>query len=192
MRLCTYTITHDSGLAPNPYHGWCTVSVCTPNRQSAQLATGDWLAGFLTKNRDHRLVYLLQVDERIHLNDYFNDSRFQAKKPDLRGDWRARCGDNFYSQDENGRWKQHRNRFHLGPDYLKKDTRRPYGFIGKRFWYFGNNAPKPPTSLSELIGGRGIRVNHSPHVVGELIDWVGAQCEPGIYGLPNDNPDLAM
>ena len=86
VRLCTYLITHDSGLAPNPCHGWCTASVCTPNRQSAQLAAGDWLAGFLPKNRGHKLVYLLQIDERIHLNDYFNDSRFQAKKPDLRGD----------------------------------------------------------------------------------------------------------
>jgi hypothetical protein len=69
------------GLALNPYWDWCTLAVCTPNRQGARLGR--------------------------------------------RGDWKERCGDNFYGQNAGGAWRQRRNRFHIGAEYLTKDTRRP-------------------------------------------------------------------
>ena len=191
VTLCTYLIANDTGLAPNPYHGWCSLAVCTPNHQGARLTDGDWIAGFLTKARGYKLVYVLQIEQRLHLNKYFRDPRFAAKRPNLRGDWRARCGDNFYSQDREGHWKQHRNRFHIGEAHLKKDTRRPYVFVGRRFWYFGREALDPPPQLGRLWGGRGIRVNHDPVLVEQLLQWVSSGWKEGIHGLPNDNPDLA-
>lgn len=188
--LCTYLISTDSGFAPNPYFGWCSLAVCTPNHQGARLKNGDWLAGFLTKDRDYKLVYLLQIEERIHLNEYFKDSRFAAKKPDLSGNWQTRCGDNFHSLDIDGKWIQHRNRFHLTKEELRKDTRRPYAFVGRRFLYFGREAIYPPQQFTELRGGRGIRVNHDPKLVSKFLEWVISGREEGILGLPNDNPDL--
>ena len=76
-RLCTYIITNDTGLAPNPFWARCTLSVCTPNHQGANLHEGDWIAGFLSKNRGYKFVYAMELSERLNLNDYFNDSRFQ-------------------------------------------------------------------------------------------------------------------
>ena len=58
-------MTDDTGLAPNPYYGWCTLAVCTPNHQGARLINGDWVAGFLTKERDYKFVYLFQIEERL-------------------------------------------------------------------------------------------------------------------------------
>jgi hypothetical protein len=42
-----------------------------------------------------------------------------------------------------------------------------------------------------LIGQKGIRVNHPAGLSEKFIEWVEAEFEPGIKGLPNDNPDIA-
>lgn len=188
-KLCTYILTKDSGLAPNPFWGCCTLAVCAPNRQGAKLGPGDMIAGFRSKSRGHKLVYAMEVAEKIDMDAYFRDPRFQEKRPNLRGSWMERCGDNFYSQDIDGSWTQHRNRFHIGPEYLAKDTRNPIVFIGKRFWYFGRNASEVPSEFKSLIGGRGIRVNHTEDIARDFCVWVKAKTE-GIHGLPNDNPDI--
>jgi Nucleotide modification associated domain 2 len=190
-RICTYILTHDSGLAPNPYWRHCTLAVCTPNRQGVRLKPGDWIAGFLPRDRGHRLVYAMEVSERLHLNTYFHDSRFEKKKPNLLGDWMARCGDNFYSQSEGGTWKQHRNRFHIGSEYLRKDTRRPHAFVAERFWYFGRMAPRPQDRHLDLVGGRGVRLRHDELLAADFRDWVATH-DQGLHGLPNHNPDLGI
>ena len=188
--LCTYIVTDDSGLAPNPFWGWCTLAVCTPNRQGARLKKGDWIAGFSTRGRGHRLIYVMKVDLRLHMQAYFHDPRFAEKKPDLGGSWKERCGDNFYSQKPDGSWRQHRNRFHLGPDYLAKDTRRPFVFVARKYWYFGRNAIPVPAEFRALIGKRGIRVRHPQGLPERFFDWMESDFTPGIMGLPNDNPDI--
>ena len=159
-RLCTYLITSDTGLAPNPYWGYCTLSVCTPNHMGARLGRGDWISGFLCKRQDYRLVYAMEISERLQLDDYFRDPRFAAKIPKLNGDWKQRCGDNFYSQAPDGTWRKHRNCYHIAPYYLQKDTQHPYVFIATKFWYFGSTARPRPIEFASLVGGRGIRVNH--------------------------------
>jgi hypothetical protein len=179
----------DTGLAPNPFWGWCTLAVCTPNRQGARLSAGDLIAGFLPKDRDYKLLYVMEVEERLHMNDYYKDSRFVAKRPDLRGDWKGRCGDNFYHQRPDGSWIQERNRFHIGPAYLRKDTRRPFVFAGRRFWYYGANALPLPKEFQPLAGGRGIRVGHEPALVMRFRTWMERQPR-GIHGMPSDNPDI--
>jgi hypothetical protein len=188
--LCTYILTNDTGLAPNPFWGWCTLAVCTPNRQGARIGPGDWIAGFSTKSRGHQLLYAMKVESRIHMQEYFDDPRFAAKKPDLRGNWRERCGDNFYSQNPDGFWRQHRNRFHLGPRYLAKDTRRPYVFTARKYWYFGSEAVSVPAEFRPLIGQRGIRVRHPKGLPERFFKWMDSEFTPGIIGLPRDNPDI--
>ncbi|MGH8461068.1 MAG: hypothetical protein ACRESS_05635 [Stenotrophobium sp.] len=189
--LCTYVLTKDTGLAPNPFWGWCTLAVCTPNRQGARLSEGDWIAGFSPKKDGHRLIYAMEVHEDpIHMNAYFNDLRFSAKKPNLRGTWEQRCGDNFYSQAADGSWKQHRNRFHLDTMYLAKDTRNPYVFVSKRFWYFGSKLVTVPPQFHSLVGQRGIRVNHAPDLSYRFQKWVQSNYEPGIAARPSSNPDM--
>jgi hypothetical protein len=59
---------------------------------------GDWIVGFATSARAHRIIYAIKVDERMHFNDYHRDPRFQRKNPNLQGSWKQRCGDNIYYQ----------------------------------------------------------------------------------------------
>jgi len=40
--LYSYVVRYDSGFAPNPFGGYCTLATCKPEiRKTAQL--GDWL-----------------------------------------------------------------------------------------------------------------------------------------------------
>jgi len=188
-KLCTYVVDTDKGLAPNPLWGWCTLASCPPNHQGARLEPGDWIAGFLGKNQGHRILYAMVIDEKLHLNDYFHDPRFALKKPDPDGNWMARCGDNIYSQTDDGNWNQHPTIFHRGEKQQDKDTRKPYVYVGNQFWYFGREAKTLPDCFRSLVGGRGIRMNHPRNVEIGFRNWIYTFIE-GIHGLPKDNPDL--
>jgi len=156
------------------------------------LNKGDWIAGFLGAQRCHKFLYAMEINQSMPMNKYFDDPRFEKKKPSLRGGWQERCGDNFYEQRSDGVWIQHRNRFHLGQEYLKKDTRHPIVFVASRFWYFGRSCKPSPQEYAELIGGRGIRTKHDPVVAAQFIEWVETAFEPGIHGYPADNPDMTV
>jgi hypothetical protein len=67
-KLYTYIVKIDSGLAPNPFGGWCTLAVCTPNHQGSAVKPGDWIAGFSPKEAGYQFIYAMRVDERIHMN----------------------------------------------------------------------------------------------------------------------------
>lgn len=134
----------------------------------------------------------MEVSEILDLDDYFQDTRFALKKPNLRGNWQQRCGDNFYSRGEDGSWIQHRNRFHLDEAIKKQDTKHARVFVGSLFWYRGRSAESLPARLAPLAGGRGARVNHDPALVDEYRNWVQARFDLGIADLPNDNPDLTV
>lgn len=188
--LYTYVVREDTGLAPNPFWNACTLAVCTPNHQGSRVKGGDWIAGFLTKARDHKFLYAMEVDEILSLDGYYRDPRFDSKKPNLRGSWKERCGDNFYSLGPNGEWIQHRNRFHLSEDLKQQDTKYARVFISRRYWYLGKSAAELPVRFRPLAGGRGARVNHNPDLVKEFRSWVCVQFTPGVQDVPNDNPDI--
>lgn len=184
--LYTYVMRHDAGLAPNPFSGMCTLAVCTPNHQGSRVNPGDWIAGVSDKRRGYRLIHVMEVDERIHMNDYFGDPRFANKRPVMSGTPEQRCGDNFYSQDSAGRWVQHPNRYHVGQDALDQDTRHPWVFVAKRFWYLGREAVEMPVRYMALFGGRGARVNHTPELVADFRSWVKANLVEGMNAMPRD------
>jgi hypothetical protein len=190
MKLCTYIVREDTGLAPNPFWGYCTLAVCTPNHQGSRLDVGNWIAGFLAKHRGYLFLYTMEISEILGLDDYYRDQRFAAKKPDLRGSWKERCGDNFYSRGSDGEWIQHRNRFHLDEQLKKQDTKYARVFIGQRFWYRGHSASSAPEKFAPLIGGRSARVNHDPELVSDFCAWVAHEFESGVADVPNDNPDI--
>ena len=191
--LFTYIITNDHGLAPNPFWGWCTLAVCSPNHQRSRVNVKgkdeekDWIAGFTEKRFGYKLIYAMEVDELIQMNAYFNDPRFEKKKPKMNGGWQERCGDNFYSQKSDGSWLQHENPFHSDESLFKKDTRNPLVFVGRRFWYFGKNSKPIPKEFLPLVGGRSVRVNHPLGLAETFQDWVTKSFEQGISGQPRDS-----
>ena len=54
MRVFSYVVMHDSGFAPNPFHGHCTLACCKPKIRS-QAKAGDIVIGLTT--RSERVVY---------------------------------------------------------------------------------------------------------------------------------------
>src|SRR5882724_3715828 len=81
-RGCVRTLLpKDSGFAPNPFGGLCTLAHCTPNHMNVHLDKGDWLAGFLSKSEQNRFLYAMEVEEVIPLDCYFLDERFESKRP---------------------------------------------------------------------------------------------------------------
>jgi len=187
MRLCSYIVKTDKGLAPNPFWGYCTLAVCTPNHMGILAEPGDWFLGTTTSERGNKLLYAMEVLERLHFDDYFKDPRFNKKKPVINGTWRQICGDNIYYIDETGNWKQQESPYHNSQSDLEKDTEHPYVFISKQFYYFGTKALKIPEEYNDLIWERqGIKCNHDPECVKGFIDWLKTNYKPGIHGEPID------
>jgi hypothetical protein len=183
-KLYTYIVKIDSGLAPNPFGGWCTLAVCTPNHQGSAVKPGDWIAGFSPKEAGYQFIYAMRVDERIHMNEYFRDPRFESKRPIMSGGWKQKCGDNFYYQDEKGNWHQLPNPYHQG--MMEKDTRVPYVFVGQEFWYLGSARIDVPEEYLTMVGGRSARVNHPVGLPEKFMNWVRSKFSLGIKAEPLD------
>ena len=63
-RIYSYVVRYDSGFAPNPFYGFCTLATCKPDiRRAANV--GDWIVGSGSNDRSIRrgghLVYAMQV-----------------------------------------------------------------------------------------------------------------------------------
>jgi hypothetical protein len=170
MRLYSYIVKTDKGLAPNPLWDWCTLALCTPNHMGIKANQSDWIVGFTNAARDNKLVFGMEVLQRIHFNDYIKDPRFQRKKPVITGTWRQRCGDNMHWQDEE-KWCRLDSPYHFSKKDLRKDTKHPYAFVSKHFFYFGENAIPIPREVSNIIWkNRGCKYKHAPEDVRNFLE----------------------
>ena len=191
MNLYSYIVKIDRGLAPNPFWGFCTLAVDTPNHKGIKPQKDDWIIGFSTKDRGNALVYAMQVSETLYFDDYFNDPRFEDKKPDLTGPWHKRCGDNFYQLGDDGLWIQRDNAFHDNDEDRIRDTKHPYVFVAENYYYFGKKSIKLPAEFQSLIfDQRGYKFNFNPKIVDGFIAWLGKNHKPGIHGDPKDREEV--
>lgn len=155
-RLHSYVVRYDSGFAPNPFYGYCTLATCKPGiRSSAEI--GDWIVGSGSNDRKVRrgghLVYAMCVTECMSFEDYDADPRFQAKKPYRSGSRKQSSGDNIYYRNAVGDpWLQ-RDSFHtkpngdMHPDHVQRDTGVNRVLISDDFAYFGGYGPRIPETL---------------------------------------------
>jgi hypothetical protein len=187
LRLCSYIVVHDSGFAPNPFGGYCTLASCTPNHQGVRLSPNDWLMGHATANRGHGLIYAMQVPEVQDFDTYFNDPRFEHKKPRFDQTPREACGDNIYYRANGGDWIQHPTLFHGTLQNRVQDTKHPRVFISEHFYYFGENAPPIPKEFGTLIRDRqGCKCLYPEELVNAFVEWLRVTFRPGIHGEPRD------
>ncbi len=190
MRLCSYVVKNDKGLAPNPFWGYCTLAACTPNHIGIKVQEGDWFIGTTPAARGSKLVYAMRVSEVLPFEHYYDDPRFEKKKPVVKGSWRQRCGDNMYHKDETGEWKQHRSLYHRDPKIVKQDLKHPYVFIAEHFYYFGDKAPEIPPKHKELVWRRqGCKCNHDSKAVEGFLSWLQTNFKLGVHGKPYDNDE---
>lgn len=189
MRLCSYVVMCDTGFAPNPFWGLCTLAACTPNHQSLQLERGDWLLGNSSAKEGHQLIYAMRVSEVLDFDQYYRDPRFEMKKASA-VDWEHRCGDNIYLRDSDGQWKQGTAFFHTSPKEIQQDTRYPRVFISDHFFYFGENAPKFLGQFASLIQtSRGCRYADNTETALGFVKWLEETYPPGLHGQPRDRDE---
>jgi hypothetical protein len=198
MNYYSYLVEHDFGLAPNPFGGFCTLTVCKPQiRKSRNLQIGDWIIGTCSKALEvsfrrrlrHHLIYAMQVSEIMLMEDYWNDIRFKCKKPILNGSLTLMYGDNFYHKDNHGNWIQE-DSAHSNTDgtpnikHLKIDTGGKNVLVSEHYFYFGQNAPALPANLKTVchtaIGQKKLTIAEG----NEFIIWLTSKYQPGIYGKP--------
>jgi hypothetical protein len=185
-------MTSDTGFAPNPFYGYCTLAACTPNHMHALLDKGDYIAGFFTDRAAPYLVYWLKVDEVLDYDEYFHDPRFKRKRPNLSGTWLSRCGDNIYCRDKLGKWVQKDTLYHKEKDLFDKDTHYAVVYIGREFSYFGANAYSrnnrlPKDCRGVLKKGKGIKYTEGkrhPYYT-RYLSWLNSK-PLGRHGNPRD------
>lgn len=200
MKLYSYVVTHDSGFAPNPFHGYCTLANCKPViRRNAKV--GDWIVGNSRKKEGNRLIYAMKVEEILPYASYFKDERFAAKIPDFSRKeviWKA--GDNIYKPLDNEQFLQLQS-MHSKRDAKRKpteeenletkerDLKGKNVLISKRFHYFGKSALELPQSLEALKVGRGHKNRFPPETIDAFLEFIkdldnGNNAAPKVHDRP--------
>lgn len=186
MRVFSYVVMHDSGFAPNPFQGFCTLACCKPKIRN-QAKAGDIVVGLST--RSERVVYAMRVGEVLTFDDYWRDQRFEAKRPRRMARSAAdRCGDNIYEPVGAGEFQQlpsaHSNRDgSTNLAQMKHDLGSPNVLVADAFAYFGDGAPPLPDDLAFLRAWRGHRSRFTDGEVEQVGRWF-AKLPRGVFGPP--------
>lgn len=175
-----YVVARDFGFAPNPFHSFCTLACCKPKIRSAA-RVGDWVfgvAGSKLKRPGH-CIFGMRVTEAISFDEYWNDPRFEVKKPVRNGSRTMMLGDNIYHRrDGEGEWYQedsHHSRPDGTPDTsnIERDTQTNRVLISEDFAYFGASSPLVPIGVFDAMGYEN-RIGHRKFSVSEgepLLSW---------------------
>ncbi|HBC75910.1 MAG TPA: hypothetical protein DC017_13880 [Candidatus Wallbacteria bacterium] len=196
MTLFSYILTHDTGFAPNPFGGYCTLACCKPIiRLSAK--KGDWIIGLSGKQSGNSLIYAMKITETpLTYKEYFSDIRFKSKIPDFKANLTiCKRGDNIYKPAGNG-FKQlkslHSNIIDgtENTENKTRDLKGKYVLVSDEFYYFGCSH-KLPDDLKFLITGRGHKSKFTAKQISDFISHIQKQPR-GISGKPtiwprNDN-----
>lgn len=80
MKLYSYVMVSDSGFAPNPFDGFCTLACCKPIIRRNALAD-DWVVGTGSKLTvgNEKLVHAMEVAEKMDFDSYYCDKRFHNR-----------------------------------------------------------------------------------------------------------------
>ncbi|WP_348922539.1 hypothetical protein [Enterococcus rotai] len=194
MKLSHYIVKRDYGFAPNPFYGVCTLATCKSKlRKRAEV--GDWVVGIGSASSLYKgkIICAMQVDEILTFDQYWNDDRFQMKKPVMNGSLQQKYGDNIYYTDEDGKIEQldsHHSYVNGEPNMhnLNRDTGGEKVLISNKFWYFGKNAVKLPSNLERLANVRmnykNINENEDKAFIDEFVNWIQQFDNNQLIGYP--------
>lgn len=188
LRVYSYVVAHDSGFAPNPFHGMCTLACCKP-RVRAKAGVGDIVVG-LTRGAEC-VVYAMWVDEVVTFDDYWSRPEFTSKRPGT-ADEATMVGDNIYEPNGRGGFRQlpsgHSNPDGLeDPDGKARDMSSQNVLVSRRFSYFGRKAAPLPEHLTFLRIGRNHRSKFSRAEIALVAAWF-AELPDGKHGDPHNWP----
>lgn len=195
MNFFSYKIEHDYGLAPNPFGGYCTLAVCKSSiRANEHLSVGDWIIGTGSKHieLEHFLIYLMKVEEILTFDQYWEDERFQYKKPVLNGSLVQIYGDNIYHTNKKTKKIIQENSAHSTNDkntnqeHLERDTGGKNVLVSKTFYYLGDSAKKIPDDFLKICtDSRDMMYKSIDKDFGiSFVNWVKNNTQLGINGDP--------
>lgn len=195
MRLHSYTIRFDTGAAPNPFWGICTLAICKPKiRKKATL--GDWIIGFGSKNAEverltfkdlsEHIVFAMRVDQILSFNQYdkFCLKNLPNKIPKLKtNDWRRRVGDCLY-YDVTGYQSSMREGVHDISE-MYHDLKGEKVLLSSNFYYFGASAKLPSDeSIQKLKITRGHKSTDDYELVERFFKWISQYDMNHLYDFP--------
>jgi len=199
MTLYSYIVARDYGFAPNPFYGMCTLATCKPEiRKMAKVE--DWVVGTGSKHYslDGKLVYVMRVQEALSFEEYWADTRFIQKRPNLRGCLKQAYGDNIYHcHPRTKKWMQENSHHSLrngrpNPANIEHDTRVSRVLIGTQFAYWGGYGPAIPSRFRKWRG-QDLCHQHPGHkclfpdgLVESFVHWFCSLDITGYRGQPKE------
>jgi hypothetical protein len=190
-RLFSYVVRYDTGLAPNPFWGVCTLALCKPSiRRVAK--EGHWIVGLGSKaaktgDLSGHVIFAMRVTKKMPLEDYdtFTRESLPEKIPDRHArDLRSHYGDAQY--DFRFGSPIQRRGVH-GPEDRARDLSGRFVLLSDDFVYFGRRAIPLPPSLRR-IGEieRGHRSIANDPYVDAFVSWFRSlELPPGsLLGTP--------
>lgn len=190
MRVFSYVVRDDTGFAPNPFHGACTLACCKPViRRCAQV--GDMVVGLCPGSV--RVVYAMRVAQVVDFADYWSRPEFASKRPN----WSSKRfveqrGDNIYEPIAGGGYRQLRSAHSNldGAENLEskqKDVSTDRVLVASQFIYYGGNGPQLRNELGFLRVSRGHRSRFTKQQINMVEAWfVGL--ELGVVARPTSWP----
>ncbi len=143
-RLFTYSIKHDTGYAPNPFYGVCTLNTCKPQiRREAN--EGDWIVAL---KRD-QVICVLKITKKMTMDEYWHycNRHLPNKIPPQTGGHGYPfhlVGDCQYdfSSGSAKQLKGMHDLTHMQTDLSGKNT-----LLSEHFVYFGDHETRLPAEL---------------------------------------------
>ena len=136
-------MTNDSGCAPNPYYGFCSLALCK-NLIRKHAKINDYIIGFGSKTLGsfNKIIYIMKVTDKMSYDNYNKFCKQNNKK-------KIKYGDCIYYKVKNT-FKQRKN-IHHHNECIIHDTKSPYVLISDDYLYFGKNAIDIPYELTNII-----------------------------------------
>jgi hypothetical protein len=204
MRLFSYKLTTDSGFAPNPFFGELTLATCKPQIRLHK-KIGDWIAGFTSKRLcgdqvgNERLIFLMNVTDKLPLSIYWSEPRFLVKRPggsspnqdlvDRPTPHVLHQGDNVYYfkgqlayQMPNPNHPEH---------FMEHDVSGKYALCSTLFYYFGSKPVTLPhefkPSIPRAQSSHGSRT-HNEELARLFIEHIQVNYPRGVNSAPTKWP----
>lgn len=197
-RIFSYVLPYDTGLAPNPFWGVCTLTVCKPGIRRTALV-GDWVIGLrssrVIKGNDGKLrkfpsdsvVYAMKITEIKTLAEYdaYCNQHLSMKIPAWDDpDWRRRVGDCIYDYSR-GEPSRMRKGAHDEGNRDKDEKKGKYALLSDHFYYFGDHPEKLPDEIQVLIKWcRNYIKIEDQEFVEKFEDWINQFTRNKLYADP--------
>jgi len=194
-RLFTYKLKDDVGFAPNPFGGMLTLATCKPLIRKHK-NIGDWVAGFTSKalvkdkNYSPKLIYLMQVTDKVNFEKYWNDKQYEDRKPKKSDIIMEKIGDNIYKPSPSSLegFEQQQNLYHYDMD-IKRDLSGEFVLISTRYYYFGGSPIEIPAEISPKIpkgqSAHGVKGFNDDKKKEDFLSWIESNYAIGIHDKPH-------